>query len=246
MPWTSSGNGRSTPPGSGKYASALTFYYSQLTTHCFTIYSFYSLLLATLTILLFTSDHDNFWLGNDKIHTITTSGSELRFDLTDDQGATAFAKYASFAIGDGSTWYKLAVSTYSGTAGDSFSAHNGYKFSTKDQDNDVASGSNCALIYHGAWWYNRCHSSNLNGLYHTPGPHASYADGVNWYAWKGRASDGYHNSLARTMMLVRPLECIQVPSGSYMYKGNELSGKVLCCPAGWYVSLSACGLRLGC
>ena len=183
-------------------------------------------------------DGDNFWLGNDNIHTITASGSELRFDLTDDQGATAFAKYASFAIGDGSTSYKLAVSTYSGTAGDSFSAHNGYKFSTKDQDNDVASGS-CALNYHGAWWYNTCHSSNLNGLYHTPGPHASYADGVNWYAWKGM-----YNSLARTMMLVRPLECVQVPSGSYMYKGNELSGKTLCCPAGWYVSLPR--LRLAC
>ena len=38
------------------------------------------------------------------------------------------------------------------------------QFSTKDQDNDGGSGS-CAQLYKGAWWYNACLSSNLNGLY---------------------------------------------------------------------------------
>jgi len=59
------------------------------------------------------------------------------------------------------------------------------KFSTKDQDNDVESGS-CATTYKGAWWYSRCHNSNLNGHYYTAG--SSSWDGVRWYHWRGRYS----------------------------------------------------------
>ena len=44
--------------------------------------------------------------------------------------------------------------------------HNGHKFSTKDQDNDVSS-INCAadMYVQGAWWYYNCRKSNLNGVY---------------------------------------------------------------------------------
>ena len=87
---------------------------------------------------------------------------------------------------------------YSGTAGDSFSAeHNGMAFTTKDSDNDISS-DNCAQNFKGGWWYGKCHSSNLNGLYHH-GNHKSYADGVNWYHWKG-----HHYSLKKTEMKIRP------------------------------------------
>ena len=82
--------------------------------------------------------------------------------------------------------------------GDSFSSHNGFKFSTSDQDNDIY-GGNCAARFKGAWWYSKCHSSNLNGMYHS-GAHKTYADGVNWYAWKG-----YYYSLQFTEMKMRPV-----------------------------------------
>ena len=90
-----------------------------------------------------------FFLGLDKIHRLTGNyDSQLHTDLT--TGAvleltlnTVFRywKYAST--------YKLTVSGYSGTAGDSLAFHNGMKFSTYDQDND-ASGVNCAVTYKGA------------------------------------------------------------------------------------------------
>ena len=85
-----------------------------------------------------------------------------------------------------------------GTAGDSFSYHRDHAFTTKDRDNDVSSG-NCAVSFKGAWWYNSCHDSNLNGVYHL-GKHSSYADGVNWNAWKG-----YHYSAKRAEMKIRPV-----------------------------------------
>ena len=71
------------------------------------------------------------------------------------------------------------------------------RFSTKDRDNDK-SGRSCAQAFKGAWWYNRCHDSNLNGLY-LRGIHTSRGDGVNWYHWRG---DYY--SLQKTEMKIRP------------------------------------------
>ena len=93
------------------------------------------------------------------------------------------------------TW--IILCTYLGTAGDSLNYHQGMEFTTKDSDNDKYSG-NCAILYKGAWWYNGCHSSNLNGIYHH-GQHSSYADGINWYTWKG-----HYYSLKSTSMKIRP------------------------------------------
>lgn len=69
-------------------------------------------------------------------------------------------------------------------ADDAFGSHghNGMKFSTKDNDNDRAS-SNCAVTWKGAWWYNNCHTSNLNGLYLTDDKSHNW-QGIVWDSWK--------------------------------------------------------------
>ena len=70
-------------------------------------------------------------------------------------------------------------------------------FSTLDKENDNSTAYKCAEEYHGAWWYNRCHESNLNGRY-VNGIHDIEGDGVNWKSWRG------HNySLKTTDMKIR-------------------------------------------
>ena len=141
-----------------------------------------------------TGEH---WLGLRKLRRVVASAShELRVDLEDFDGNTAFARYGDITIAGDTDRYRLRVSNYTGTAGDSFATQSGEKFSTKDQDYDTYSG-NCAQLYKGGWWYGACHSSNLNGLYHH-GAHTSYADGVNWYHWKG-----HRYSLKGTEMKIR-------------------------------------------
>ena len=138
-----------------------------------------------------------FWLGLDKIHRLTPTATQLRIDMQDFEGNSRYMQYSSFSVGDSVSKYTLSVSGGSGTAGDSFTYHNGYKFTTRDQDNDDDNYRDCAQEFKGAWWYNNCHYSNLNGLYHG-GSHSSNADGVNWRTWRG-----YYYSLKFTEMKLR-------------------------------------------
>ena len=146
----------------------------------------------------FGSIQNEFWLGNGKIHRLTKSKNMMiRFDVEDVEGNKAYAEYKMFYIDDEGENYKVHVNGYSGTAGDSFSGTNGMQFTTKDRDHDIWY-KNCAIAFHGAWWYNKCHGSNLNGKY-LNGPHKSYADGVIWSSFKGA-----YYSLKVTEMKVRP------------------------------------------
>ena len=124
-----------------------------------------------------------FWLGLDKIHRLTSSATELRVDMRDFEGNSAYAQYTCFSVGVSASKYVLSVSGYNGTAGDSLAYHSGQNFSTRDHDNDAAV-ANCAQWFNGGWWYRACHNSNLNGIYYG-GSHSSYAEGVYWYTWMG-------------------------------------------------------------
>ncbi|VDI37606.1 Hypothetical predicted protein, partial [Mytilus galloprovincialis] len=111
-----------------------------------------------------------FWLGNDKIHTLTSQGKyELRIDLYDFDNNQAYAKYQHFYIGNETSKYNINVYGYSGTAGDSLHYSNGARFTTLDMDNDD-SIHNCATYHPGAWWYKSCMRSNLNGDYYIKYP----------------------------------------------------------------------------
>ncbi|PFX29447.1 Fibrinogen C domain-containing protein 1 [Stylophora pistillata] len=91
-----------------------------------------------------------FWLGLERIHHLTLdNNSMLRVDLEDFDGNTAYAEYSLFGVRSELNKYHLILRSYTGTAGDSFSYHNGWPFSTPDQDNDFKSTGNCAIEYEG-------------------------------------------------------------------------------------------------
>ncbi|XP_077139581.1 tenascin isoform X5 [Ranitomeya variabilis] len=143
----------------------------------------------------FGDPKNEFFLGLENLHKITSQGQyELRVDLRD-LGETAFAVYDKFEVGDARSRYRLKVDGYSGTAGDSMTYHNGRPFSTYDKDNDSAI-TNCALSYKGAFWYKNCHRVNLMGRYGDK----SHSQGVNWFHWKG-----HEHSLEYAEMKIRPV-----------------------------------------
>ncbi|XP_068109859.1 ficolin-2-like [Hyperolius riggenbachi] len=148
----------------------------------------------------FGNQLSEFWLGNDNIHTLTSSGThQLRIDLTDFEHSKTFAAYASFSVLGEEENYKLKIGAFTGgDANDSLVYHNNRPFTTKDRDNDEYA-VNCAVNFKDAWWYGACHTANLNGQY-LRGTHESYADGVNW-----ENSKGQHYSFKITEMKFRPV-----------------------------------------
>ncbi|XP_056001457.1 angiopoietin-related protein 7-like isoform X3 [Ostrea edulis] len=138
----------------------------------------------------------NYWLGNDAIHFLTMTNQELRVELMRFSGEKAYALYSTFKIGDENSKYQLTVSGYSGTAGNSLKYHSGHQFSTWDQDND-ATDTNCAVQYHGAWWYLGCHFANLNGRYAESA--LSHPQYPVWYHWESK-----YVALKNTAMMIRP------------------------------------------
>ncbi|XP_077324052.1 tenascin isoform X4 [Lithobates pipiens] len=143
----------------------------------------------------FGDSSKEFFLGLENLHKITSQGQyELRVDLRD-HGETVYAVYDKFSVGDSRKRYRLSVSGYSGTAGDSMTYHDGRPFSTYDKDNDSAI-TNCALSYKGAFWYKNCHRVNLMGRYGDN----SHSQGVNWFHWKG-----HEYSIQFAEMKIRPV-----------------------------------------
>uniref|UniRef100_H3AD02 Fibrinogen-like protein 1 n=1 Tax=Latimeria chalumnae TaxID=7897 RepID=H3AD02_LATCH len=160
----------------------------------------------------FHSDNGEYWLGNEKLHYLTSQGDyTLRINLLDSEEEFRFAQYKNFKVGDEQSSYQLSFGAYSGTAGDSLSGgfhpevqwwanHNGMKFSTQDKDNDRYE-KNCAKEDNSGWWFNRCHSANLNGKYYNGSYTAKTDDGIVWYTWHG-----WWYSIKSVVMKIRPAE----------------------------------------
>ncbi|XP_052864079.1 fibrinogen-like protein A [Anopheles cruzii] len=139
---------------------------------------------------------NEFWIGLERLHQLTTGRPhELMVELRDFKGNYKFALYTAFEIGNETEQYNLkTLGTYHGTAGDSLSEHKNMKFTTYDRDNDIHK-HNCAEFHKGAWWYNNCYHSNLNG------PYKNIVDtgSMNWHAFSYS-----YEGLSFSRMMIRP------------------------------------------
>ncbi|XP_056456938.1 fibrinogen-like protein 1 isoform X2 [Gadus chalcogrammus] len=159
------------------------------------------------------------WFGNENLHYLTDQGNySVRIILGDFEGSQSYAEYNNFRVGPEQSDYRLSFGAYSGTAGDALSgnyqvgvsgwaSHQGAKFSTYDRDNDNYAKGKCAQEDKGGWWFNRCHSAHLNGLYYPSGPYSAVTDdGVVWVTWRG-----WWYSLKTTVMKLRPADFKEDP-----------------------------------
>ena len=104
-----------------------------------------------------------FFIGLKILHALTTTLQpvELLIQLQDFDDVLKYAKYDDFQVGNETENYKLIkVGSYTGDAGDSFSQHVGYDFSTRDRDNDLST-ANCAKSFNAAWWYRNCYERSV-------------------------------------------------------------------------------------
>ena len=177
-------------------------------------------------------DTTEFWLGNEKMHLLTTSvtiPTVLRIELVDWDGNKKYADYTMFRVGAETDNYRLTYGYYfGGDAGDAFdgfdfgddpsdkfyTSHNGMQFSTFDKDNDKYDG-NCAQQDGSGWWMNRCHAAHLNGKYYQGGRYTEkdagefgYDNGIIWVTWHNR-----WYSLKETTMKIIPLSRITAGGG---------------------------------
>ncbi|MBN3295451.1 FIBG protein, partial [Amia calva] len=177
-------------------------------------------------------DTTEYWIGNEKIHLISTQSTIpyiLRVELKDWSGQTKHADYAMFKVGPESDKYRLTYAYYiEGEAGDAFDGydfgddpsdkiytmHNGQQFSTPDQDNDKYQG-NCAEQDGSGWWMNRCHAGHLNGKYYQGGPYTAkdageygFDNGIIWATWHSR-----WYSMKETTMKIIPINRLSALSG---------------------------------
>ncbi|KAL7885545.1 hypothetical protein AOLI_G00058400 [Acnodon oligacanthus] len=154
-----------------------------------------------------------FWLGNDKIHWLTSAKAMvLRIELEDVDGVKEYAQYNRFHVANESQHYRLTIGGYSGTAGNALQFnknfnHNQKNFTTPDRDNDRYPSGNCGAYYSSGWWFDACMAANLNGKYYQT-RYKGVRNGIFWGTWHNISTEYYptndRQAFKTVRMMVRP------------------------------------------
>ncbi|XP_059168841.1 fibrinogen-like protein A [Physella acuta] len=144
----------------------------------------------------FGSVEGDFWIGNEKISSLTMMGyNELRFDMKY-KGASYYMIYSNVKVGNEADLYRIMFTFKTGNAKDNFSRHNGIAFSTFDRDNDAFPEGHCARDLKSGWWFKMCLHVNMNGVWASK----VFGQGISW----GDITD-YNDSLEYVEMKLRRL-----------------------------------------
>lgn len=96
------------------------------------------------------------WLGNDKIHNLTTKNSELLIQLEAFDGSKGFSIYSDFHVAGESDKYRLSLGNFSGNLPDKLGTHNNSNFTV----------GTCADLQGVGWWFSSsCGEVLLNSQY---------------------------------------------------------------------------------
>ena len=153
----------------------------------------------------FGDGNGEYWLGNDLLHEITSSGIyDLLVVAEKFNGEKQTKRFSGFKIGSEVEKYQLTyTSVLNGYSGFSlFERCRNQLFTTGDQNNDtnrVGVGENCAVVYPGGWWFNNCHHDYMNGEY-SPTESCPRATGVHWYDWFG---NDHYKCLQKTLLMIK-------------------------------------------
>uniref|UniRef100_A0A1I8FY48 Fibrinogen C-terminal domain-containing protein n=1 Tax=Macrostomum lignano TaxID=282301 RepID=A0A1I8FY48_9PLAT len=124
----------------------------------------------------FGNPSSNYWMGLDRLSEMTKTGEKngyaltsrcrLRIEVQSFSGRKYRAEFRMFQVLGPEQQYRLRVGLQVGV-GQRVSGHNEMRFSTFDRDHDTWKHSCSRKFGYGGWWFNRCHSVNLNGAYAT-------------------------------------------------------------------------------
>ncbi|XP_077508506.1 techylectin-5A-like [Amblyomma americanum] len=143
-----------------------------------------------------------YWIGNRVLHALTSLPEKMQLRVILRANDTVVVDYESIKVENEAHHFQMKIGRFLRPTGwDAMADTNDLKFTTFDRDNDK-DGRNCAVTYRGAWWYRGCHHANLNGL-NLNGPHASYADGIEW-TFQGSTKYHYYYSFPSVQMMIRP------------------------------------------
>ncbi|EDV98287.1 GH23025 [Drosophila grimshawi] len=145
-----------------------------------------------------------FFIGLEKLHHMTTAErQELYIYLEDFDGVSHYAKYDNFIVGTEQESYALkSLGNYDGDVENAMRFNKGQKFSTSDRDNDNDPEVHCAEVFQGAWWYNSCGLSNLNGIYQIADD--SYDEEGKGIFWDTEDWHEMDYSLKSVQIMIRP------------------------------------------
>ncbi|KAF7482128.1 angiopoietin-related protein 4 [Marmota monax] len=156
----------------------------------------------------FGDPQGEFWLGLEKMHSITGDrGSRLAVQLKDWEGNAESLQFPVHLGGEDTAYSLQLTEPVASELGATTITPSGLSlpFSTWDQDHDLRGDLNCAKSLSGGWWFGTCGHSNLNGQYFRsiPRQRQQRKKGIFWKTWRGR-----YYPLQATTMLIQPTEAV--------------------------------------